>query len=234
MRRRSKGIMSDTKVSKAEEQAQKLIRRHKRNMRKATAEGFLAGVAAMLRPGDLVMDCGANLGVVTEVLAATPADVMAFEPDPWAFGKLQKAFGDHPRVTLINAAVGAKAGTVKLMRAENFDDNPTGASVKSTILDGGRAIDAGNHVEVELVDFPQLVADTAATRGEIAFVKMDIEGAELEILETLEARDLFGPIRSIVVETHERKFKELRPRFQDLRKRMAEAYPTSKVNLDWI
>ena len=105
MRPRSKVTMSETAdtpaASKAEEQAKKLIRRQKRNMRKASAEGFLAGVAAMLREGDLVMDCGANLGVVTEVLAATPAEVMAFEPDPWAFSKLQKKFGDHRRCCIV-------------------------------------------------------------------------------------------------------------------------------------
>lgn len=228
--------MSDTQapISKAEEKARKLIRRQQRNMRKASAEGFLAGVAAMLRKGDMAMDCGANLGVVTAVLAETEADIMAFEPDPWAFSQLQAKFGDHPRVKLVNAAVGATAGTVKLMRSENFDDNPTGASVKSTILDGGRAIDEGNAVEVELIDFPRLLRDTMAERGQIAFVKMDIEGAELEILEEMERQDLFGTIRCIVAETHERKFKDLRPRFRDLRRRMAAAYPTSKVNLDWI
>lgn len=221
-------------MSKAEVQARKMIRRQKRNMRKANAEGFLSGVAAMLRKGDLALDCGANLGVVTQVLAETEADVMAFEPDPWAFSQLEAKFGGHPRVTLVNAAVGATAGTVKLMRAENFGDNPEGASVKSTILDGGRAIDAGNAVEVELVDFLALVEAKVAERGELAFVKMDIEGAELEILEEMDRRGLFRDVRCLVAETHERKFKELRPRFQALRARVAEAYPVSKVNLDWI
>lgn len=220
--------------SQAERQARKMIRRQKRNLRKAAAEGFLSGVAAMLRKGDLVMDCGANLGVVTAVLAKTEADVMAFEPDPWAFAQLQQTFGDHPRVELVNAAVGASAGTVRLMRAENFGDNPEGASVKSTILDGGRAIDAGNTVEVPLIDFPALVEEKVSERGEIAFVKMDIEGAELEILERMLAEDGFGPIRCLVAETHERKFKDLRGRFRDLRAAIAAKYPASKVNLNWI
>ena len=47
-----------------------------------------------LKPGDLVMDCGANMGVVTAVLAATGADVIAYEPDPYAFGTLEQKFGD--------------------------------------------------------------------------------------------------------------------------------------------
>jgi len=68
----------------------------------------------------------------------------------------------------------------------------------------------------------------------VAFVKMDIEGAELEILEALDAQGLLAQIRCIVVETHERKFKDLRPRYKALRETLAEKYPGKRVNLDWI
>jgi len=224
----------DAPRSKAELRAETMIRRQKRNLRKASAEGFLAGVAAMLRPGDLVMDCGANVGAITAILAETGADVLAFEPDPFAFGELSARFNDHPHVTLINAAVGASAGTVRLMRASNFDDNPAGASVKSTILPGGRAIDASAGFDVPLINFPDLLREQIAAGREIAFVKMDIEGAELEILEALDAQDLLAQIRCIVVETHERKFKDLRPRYKALRETLAAKYPGKRVNLDWI
>ncbi len=211
-----------------------LIRRQKRNQRKAWAEGYMTAITAMLRPGDLVMDCGANMGVVTAVLAATGADVLAYEPDPYAFSVLEQKFGNTPNVTLINAAVGVGAGTIRLMRADNFGDNPDGASVKSTILDGGRRIDTENAVEVTLLDFPTLVREHVAARGEIAFIKMDIEGAELDILETLDREDLFTNIRALVAETHERKFKDLRDRYKALREVAAAKYPAGKVNLDWI
>jgi FkbM family methyltransferase len=226
--------LTEPEKSKAELKAEAMVRRLKRNLRKAEAEGYLAGVAAMLRPGDLAIDCGANMGVVTAVLAESGADVVAFEPDPFAFETLTAKFGDHPRVTLVNAAVGVAAGTVKLMRAANFAGNPTGASVKSTILDGGRQIDAGNSVEVALIDFPAYLRDRIAERGEVAFVKMDIEGAELDILETMDRDGLFGPVRCLVAETHERKFKDLRGRFRTLRQTFAEKYDPRRVNLDWI
>ncbi len=218
----------------AEEKAQALIRRAKRNQRKAWAEGYLKGICTMLRPGDLAVDCGANMGVVTAVLAATGADVIAFEPDPFAFGHLTTTFADRPNVTLINAAVGVGAGSVRLMRANNFADNPQGASVKSTILDGGRRIDADNSVEVPLVDFPGFVREQVARRGEIAFVKMDIEGAELDILEALDREGLFTNIRGLVAETHERKFKDLRDRYRILRETIVANHPSGKINLDWI
>jgi len=221
-------------LSKAEQRARTMIRRQRRNLRKASAEGFLAGVAAMLRPGDLVMDCGANVGAITSILAQTGADVLAFEPDPFAFGELSARLADHPQVTLINAAVGASAGTVRLMRATNFADNPAGASVKSTILPGGRAIDVETGFDVALLSFPDLIREKIAAGREVAFVKMDIEGAELDILEALDAQGLLAQIRCIVVETHERKFKDLRQRYQALRETLAAKYPGKRVNLDWI
>ena len=211
-----------------------LIRRQKRNLRKAWAEGYLTAITAMLKPGDLAVDCGANMGVVTERLATTGADVVAFEPDPFAFKTLEQKFANLPNVTLINAAVGVGSGTVRLMRADNFGDNPEGASVKSTILDGGRRIDAENAVEVPLIDFPSWVADQVKARGEVAFIKMDIEGAELDILEKMDAEQLFQNVRCLVAETHERKFKDLRDRYKALRDKVSESYAPGKVNLDWI
>jgi FkbM family methyltransferase len=214
--------------------AEALARRARRNQRKAWATGYLQGICTLLRPGDLAVDLGANRGDVTALLAATGADVVAFEPDPVMFERLTTRFADAANVTLVHAAAGVGSGSVRLMRADNFADNPEGASVKSTILDGGRRIDAENAVEVALVDFPGWVRDQVAARGSIAFVKMDIEGAELDILEAMDAQGLFTHIQGLVAETHERKFKDLRGRYKALKAAIAEHEPSGKINLDWI
>lgn len=232
--KRGKKGQKNKPLPEAPDDIEALIRRQKRNLRKAWAEGYLTAITAMLKPGDLAVDCGANMGVVTERLATTGADVVAFEPDPFAFKTLEQKFANLPNVTLINAAVGVGSGTVRLMRADNFGDNPEGASVKSTILDGGRRIDAENAVEVPLIDFPSWVADQVKARGEVAFIKMDIEGAELDILEKMDAEQLFQNVRCLVAETHERKFKDLRDRYKALRDKVSESYAPGKVNLDWI
>jgi FkbM family methyltransferase len=211
-----------------------MVRRAKRNLRKAWAEGYMKGITTLLRPGDLVFDLGANKGDVTEVLAATGADVVAYEPDPVTFAKLVARFEGRANVRLVNAAVGIGSGTVNLLRGANFDDKEEQASVKSTILGGGRGVDAANSVEVPLIDFPGLVRDEVAKRGQIAFVKMDIEGAELDILEVMDRENLFDNIRGLVAETHERKFHDLRDRYKALRLAIAEHQPSGKVNLDWI
>lgn len=211
----------------------KLKRRHQRDLRFARAHGMLQGVLSMLRPGDVVVDCGANQGDVTGPLAETGAIVHAFEPDPYNLAKLQDRFSGVANVHLHAAAVGVTAGTVRLMRAANWDANPDLASVKSTIVSGGHNI-GGDGIDVPLIDFPAFLRGLVVAHGRVAFVKMDIEGAELDLLPAMLAQRLFDDIQLTVAETHERKFKDLRPEFAALRASIAESYPPTRVNLDWI
>lgn len=222
------------RIAELEERLEKHKRREKRNLRHARAHGFLDGILALLRPGDIVIDCGANLGEVSAPLAATGAHVIAFEPDPYAFEKLTERLGGEPNVTLHQKAVATAAGVLRLLRAANFDDNPRGGSVKSTLLSGGRGISDSDGIDVEVIDFIAFLRDLIATKGPVAFLKMDIEGAELDLLAAMDAAGLFADIRCTAAETHENKFKDLRPRYRDLRAAFGGKYAPQHVNLDWI
>ena len=232
--------MSDTADSVAiadlEQRLKKLRRRQKRNERAAWANGFLTGICGMLRPGDLAIDCGANAGEVSARLLAGGADVVAFDPEPWAQQQLTQRFADQPRFSLHPVAVGVAAGTVRLMRASNFDQNAAQASVKSTVIAGGRQIDESveNTVEVAQIDFIAFLREAIAQRGEIAFLKIDIEGAELDLVPAIDAAGLFDKVRCTVVETHERKFRDRAEDFRAMRDRIAQRYAPSHVSLDWI
>lgn len=212
----------------------KFKRREKRNLRHARAHGFLDGVLALLRPGDIVIDCGANLGEVTAPLAETGAQVIAFEPDPYAFAQLSERFADVANVTLHQKAVAATAGKLRLMRAANFEDNPKGGSVKSTLLAGGRGISGADGIEVEVIDFVAFLRDLIDAKGPVSFLKMDIEGAELALLTAMDEAGIFAGIRCTVAETHENKFKDLRPGYRELREVLGQKYSARHVNLDWI
>ena len=234
MNQKNNPAESDTRIEVLEAELAKLKRRQQRNMRAAHAKGLMQGILSMLKPEDLVLDCGANVGEITEVLAKTGAQVHAFEPDPFCFEKLTKRFKRAKNVTLHNVAVGTTDGVIQLMRAENFDENPRGASVKSTVVSGGRKIDEVDTIEVKLRNLPAFIDEKTKEGEEIAFLKMDIEGAELELLEHMRTSGQFDIIRLTVAETHEHKFKELRARFEKLRADITAQYPISKVNLDWI
>lgn len=214
----------------------KLQRRQARNERTAWADGFLTAVCGLLRPGDLVLDLGANAGDISARLLATGADVIAFDPEPWAVKKLQERFAGEARFQLHNAAVGVKDGTITMYRASNFDGNQRAASVKSTVISGGRMIeyDPEDTVEVEMIDFVAFLKKLEDDGRPVAFLKMDIEGSELDVLRAMDEADMFRNIRCCVVETHERKFKELRPAFRALKADFAKKYRPEHVNLNWI
>lgn len=217
-----------------EKRARRAKKAQEWDARESYAKGLMQGILSMLEPGDVVIDCGANLGVVAGPLADTGATVHAFEPDPYTFGRLSEALAGRPNVILHNAAVGAKAGTLQLMRDADWEKDPDGASVRSTLIEGGRKMDAGSGIDVDVIDFPAFVKALIKQHKKIAFLKMDIEGAELDVLEAMEGQGLFDKITLTVAETHEKKFKHLRPRFAALRTTVGAKYPITKVNLDWI
>lgn len=233
-------VVSDSddmsEIETLRDELKRVRRRARRNQDKARAEGLMAGIVAMLRPGDVVCDLGANIGEVSAQLASSGATVHAFDPDPYCLSRLRERFADAPNVIIHEGAVGTRAGTIQLQRAVNFDDDPKSASVKSRVLAGGRMIDTDKDhaIDVPLIDFPAFLRGLIDQHGEVAFVKMDIEGAELELLGTLDAEKLFDKVRLTVAETHENKFKDLRPQFAALRERISANYPQSRVNLDWI
>ena len=132
------------------------------------------------------------------------------------------------------AAVGAVPGTFRLQRAEGWEANPDGASVSSSIVAGGRRMADAEGVEVTVIDLPAFLRGLVADHGRVAYVKTDIDGAELELLEAMEATDLFDHVQLPVAETHEKKFAHLAPRFAALRARLAARFPITRVNLDWI
>ncbi|MEL6885558.1 MAG: FkbM family methyltransferase [Pseudomonadota bacterium] len=216
-----------------DERARLQRRRKRRREMRIRAQGIMQGVVSMLGPRDVVFDCGANVGVITADLAATGAQVHAFEPDPVAFDGLLQRCGSMPNVTLHPVAVGAVPGTAILSRAADFDADPVDRTTRSTVLPGGHAMQTTGH-QVEIIDLLDRIRTVIDTHGELAFLKLDIEGAELDLLEALDRAGLFAHIRLTVAETHPGKFPDLRPRFRALRQHFAATYPQTRVFLDWI
>ena len=75
-------------------------------VRKPQAHTLTGPIAEIeFAPGDIAIDCGANLGDVTVPLAANGATVHAFEPNPHAFRVLQKRTARFPNVHCYNQGV---------------------------------------------------------------------------------------------------------------------------------
>ena len=206
------------------------------------AETFLDAAVKTLRTGDVAIDCGANVGKITRMFAETGAFVYAFEPDPVVFEALTANLGSRLNVSLHAEAVGTQAGTAKLLRSPYYDENPLLEAEKNTICSdaltrrkggGWQPMDTKNVVDVPVIDLPSLIRNLAACHGRVAVLKLDIEGMEIPILESLETQRLFRLIGFTVAELHPRRFPDQGERIEALRQRLGARYSANHVNLDW-
>lgn len=170
-----------------------------------------------LRPGDVAIDCGANVGTYTAVMARTGATVHAFEPDPVAFAALQRKFALTTNVTLHKAAASNRNGRAKLYFHSDRDSDPLALSQSSSLDALKTNVDTNSYSEVELVDFATFIDRV----GVIKLLKMDVEGHEVEIINHLIDKNRVSAINQAFVELHDRKNPELKVTTDALRQRIA-------------
>lgn len=188
------------------------------------------GDAIQRSRGMTCIDLGANRGVYTRKLALGTKQVIAFEPDPTAFAALQENVADLDNVTIENAAVGTRAGTVLLYRHTQFEEDPVIHSESSSVIANKNNVSVNSAVEVRQIDFIGYLEDLDE---DIGVLKMDIEGAEVDLLEALFDRsDILSRISHIFAETHEHRIPDHKRRVKALR---ARAYSMERpyINLFW-
>jgi FkbM family methyltransferase len=183
-----------------------------------------------LRPGTLAVDCGANVGRVTALLAERGADVYAFEPNPHAFAVLEQRFAANARVRCLPQAVTATAGVAQLHPHVDAQADPLVWSTGSSLFGTKPNVDADRFVEVETID---LDAFLDAFGRPVQVLKLDVEGSEVEILERFLESGRLTAIEHVLVEMHDRRIPGLEERGAALRRRLGD--PTYRhVHLDWI
>lgn len=186
-------------------------------------EAVLSGVDA----GDICIDCGANVGLFTERMAATGATVFAFEPDPWTYRQLDAKFRRKTNVIVRNEAVGVCDGIINFYRDADFELNPNAHSLSSSVIE--RSDRKQVALEVPVINFINFLSKIP---DPIKVIKMDIEGAEVELLEALLQSDQAKKLRSVFVETHELQFPQLLRRTWKLRED-AKKLDHASFNFDW-
>ncbi|WP_284164053.1 FkbM family methyltransferase [Frigidibacter sp. SD6-1] len=184
---------------------------------------------AALTPDDICLDLGANVGAFTEIMARSGARVHAFEPDPETFERLGERVGHLPNVTLHQKAVGERNGRLQLYRAADFASDFDNASQASSLHYQGGRMRPVDGCLVEVMGFAELLH---AFGRPVAVIKMDVEGAEWEVLEALLAGRLPLDFGALFVETHERLERRRYPQVVAMR-RAARKMAAPYINLYW-
>jgi FkbM family methyltransferase len=136
------------------------------------SEGEVELFRQMVRPGDVILDVGANIGVHTVFFAAATGPkgaVLAFEPQRLIFQTLcaNIALNNFLNVWCMNVALGDAPGSIRVPTLNPaMRNNFGGLSLGS--------YSQGDHVEVIRLDSLQL--------GSCRLIKIDVEGMELQVL----------------------------------------------------
>jgi FkbM family methyltransferase len=132
----------------------------------------LAFYRAVVSPGALAFDIGANVGHVAEPLLRAGARVVAVEPQPGCVAQLRANCGHRRRLTVVQAVVGRAAGTATL----HLRPHHASSSLRADWL--GHAVGT---LRVPMVTLASLVE----RHGSPDYLKIDVEGVEEEVLATL-------------------------------------------------
>jgi FkbM family methyltransferase len=128
--------------------------------------------ARFLESGDLAFDVGSHVGDRAGSFLRLGAKVIAVEPQPSLGSVLKLLYARNPKFELVQAAVGRREGEIELKLNTR---NPTDAAPG---WEGQRWDDK---IRVPMTTLDALIA----RYGKPAFVKIDVEGFEDEVLSGL-------------------------------------------------
>jgi FkbM family methyltransferase len=181
-------------------------------------------------PGEIAIDCGANVGNVTELLAARGATVYAFEPNPHAFAQLTARFAGRADVHCRQQAVLDCAEQLPLYFHSHAAEDHIAWSQGSSLVASKPNVNRETFTQVAAIDLADFILGLARP---VRLVKMDVEGVECRIIRRLIDSGAIAQIGHLLVETHDHRMPELRAETDALRERIAREGRTN-IRLDWV
>ncbi|MFQ6342563.1 FkbM family methyltransferase [Campylobacter sp. VTCC 70190] len=173
------------------------------------------------------IDGGTHAGVFSDVALACGGLCYAFEPNIYLAAFLKNQYKDETRFILYQQAL------------SNKNEKSIFYNMDADLISNGNSIisihkgEQERAYEVQSIDFCEFVRKLLQKHGKINFVKLDIEGAEFELLDSLIEQNLYRDIELIMVETHERFFENPKEKINKLKEKIAK-YEIKNIYLDWV
>ena len=155
----------------------------------------------------LFLDLGANIGQgyswFSKFFKGENIDFELFEPNPYCYKKLKNNLKIKKQaVTIHNLGVSTKSGKVKFYGLQEEGDI---YSLSGSILKNHNSIHyeskEENAIEIKTIDLGEYIIEKSKTYEKL-IIKMDIEGAEVDILEKLISTEIVNLIDILYVEFH--------------------------------
>jgi FkbM family methyltransferase len=189
--------------------------------REITGDGSYRRAARSLRPGDTVLDIGANIGLVSIAFASAQPDlrVIAVEPVPDTFHCLQANLDRYVAGSVaVRAAVAAGPGTRNLTyypaapgNSGLYADRQADDALTRTFMRNGGMDDESIDLLIEGLHEGHTISVPGTTVSElvraygiahVAMLKIDVERAEMDVLRGVDRAD-WARIGAVVAEVHD-------------------------------
>jgi FkbM family methyltransferase len=174
---------------------------------RAREEHIMQAFARLVRPGDTVIELGGHIGYVSLYFAdlvGPEGRVFVLEPSPDNLLYIRANVSSHPSITLVEAAASDRVGEAKFFVEDLTGQNST--LVKDYIVFGENRERAFSDASYRQIDVPTTTVDLFAATHSLRpnFIKIDVEGAELQCLRgSIETLKSFRP-KLMVEVTHQK------------------------------
>jgi FkbM family methyltransferase len=185
-------------------------------------------VVSDLKSGDVCIDVGANVGMVSEIFLSKGADVYAFEPHPDAFKKLLEVKKKYKNFIPLNQSAGITNGKMRLFLHAFHLVNSIKYSTGSSLMA------SKPNVVKDFVESESVCLSEFLTRfPRIRILKIDIEGYEVELIPHLIKTRALSNVDHVFVETHEKKWPDLAKITADMKQLVSESPYKDQFRWDW-
>ena len=159
----------------------------------------------------VLINCGANIGqsfeLMTKFYSSSSIEHILIEPNPYCVAILQEKYATREQVRVLPYALGKEVGKTILYGIDHKDDR---INVGVSVI---REHNFGNYecwehgIEVSVIPLSSIIMEYSKLNY-IIVVKIDIEGAEYEVIADLISSNTLRYVNTIYVEFHSKYYEE--------------------------